>query len=379
MRKQLIFTAVLATLLLLATSALAQLLGANVRGVCKDDEGNPYVGAIVRFQDVDTGRKYELKTNSKGEYVQVAMSLAHYNVSLLVDGKEIFHINNVSLDANHDNVIDFDMAKERAAQGGGAAAAGGVPAGGGKPAAGGAQLSAADKEKNASIQAENVKIKAANDLIKQADAAAAANNLDQAIATITPATQQVPNQPLVWMKLSEYQMKANKWPDAVPSLEAGIKAAEGQPPDKQNPQMIAVLHDNYAKALEKTGKPADAVANYDQAAKIDPAHAGSYYFKAGAVCVNTGKTTDAVPYFDKAITADPTMADAYYWKGVALMGQAKTEGNKFVAPPGTAEAFNKYLELAPTGKNAEGAKAMLASIGADVQTGYKERSKSKPK
>ena len=41
-----------------------------------------------------------------------------------------------------------------------------------------------------------------------------------------------------------------------------------------------------------------------------------------------------------------------------------------VAPEGTAEAFNKYLELDPSGQYADGAKAMLASIGVSVETSY---------
>jgi hypothetical protein len=43
---------------------------------------------------------------------------------------------------------------------------------------------------------------------------------------------------------------------------------------------------------------------------------------------------------------------------------------KAIAPEGTAEAFQKYLELDPTGQFAEAAKGMLASIGATVQTGF---------
>jgi len=48
-----------------------------------------------------------------------------------------------------------------------------------------------------------------------------------------------------------------------------------------------------------------------------------------------------------------------------------------VAPPGTAEAFNKYLELQPSGKYADASKQMLAAIGASVDTSY-GKSKKKP-
>ena len=58
------------------------------------------------------------------------------------------------------------------------------------------------------------------------------------------------------------------------------------------------------------------------------------------------KCDDAIAAFDKCIAADPTKADAYYQKGVNLIGKATLQGDKMVAPPGTAEAFQKYLELA---------------------------------
>ena len=43
---------------------------------------------------------------------------------------------------------------------------------------------------------------------------------------------------------------------------------------------------------------------------------------------------------------------------------------KMIAPEGTAEAFQKYLELQPTGQHAEEAKAMLQGLGSTVETSY---------
>ena len=53
------------------------------------------------------------------------------------------------------------------------------------------------------------------------------------------------------------------------------------------------------------------------------------------------------------------------------MGKATTGSDgKMVPVPGTAEAFNKYLQLAPNGRDAETAKAMLDQIGAKVETNF---------
>jgi hypothetical protein len=39
----------------------------SIRGLCTDIDGKPITGAVVHMSDVDTGRKYDLKTNGKGE------------------------------------------------------------------------------------------------------------------------------------------------------------------------------------------------------------------------------------------------------------------------------------------------------------------------
>jgi hypothetical protein len=99
----------------------------------------------------------------------------------------------------------------------------------------------------------------------------------------------------------------------------------------------------------------------------------------GAVLTNAGKADLAIDAFDKSIAADPTRAEAYYQKGVNLLGKATLQGDKMVAAPGTAEAFQKYLELVPTGGHSEEAKAMLASIGSSVETGFGTKKKTPPK
>jgi nucleoid-associated protein YgaU len=54
-----------------------------------------------------------------------------------------------------------------------------------------------------------------------------------------------------------------------------------------------------------------------------------------------------------------------------LVGKATTTPDgKIVPPAGTEEAFQKYLALQPNGPNADGAKAMLASMGSSIQTNF---------
>jgi len=54
-----------------------------------------------------------------------------------------------------------------------------------------------------------------------------------------------------------------------------------------------------------------------------------------------------------------------------MYGDGKLDSaGKYTVPPGTAEALNKYLELAPDGAHAADVKAMLEAIGAKIETSF---------
>jgi tetratricopeptide (TPR) repeat protein len=123
--------------------------------------------------------------------------------------------------------------------------------------------------------------------------------------------------------------------------------------------------------LANQKKIAEAQAELTKAAQLDPTQAGKYYYNLGAVLTNTGQNEAAAEAFKKAIEADPNYADAYLQYGIALMGKATVDSSgKMVPVPGTGEAFQKYLELKPDGKDAETAKAMLQSLGMTVETEF---------
>jgi tetratricopeptide (TPR) repeat protein len=358
--------------------ALAQSTG-SVKGACKDMDGKPITGAVVEFLSQENGRKYQLKTNGKGEYFSLGIEPGKYNVTLTKDGKTLDSVKGFPIQLD-ENSLDFDLKKSQAQS---AAQSGISPE----------QLKAM-QEAQAKQAKEVTTVKALNEKLAAANQASAAGDFDTAIAQLNDATQMDPSRDLLWFKLGDvyrssgakqtdpaektkrYESAVTDYQKAIDMKQKAIDAnATKNPADAQS---LAAYYNNLAEAESKSGKTDDAVKAYNQAATLNPTGAAQYYFNMGAVLTNTGKVDDAVVAFDKAIAADPNKAEAYYWKGVNMMGKATLKGDKMIAPDGTAEAFNKYLELQPTGQFADPAKQMLASIGASVETQFGTKSKKAP-
>ena len=351
----------------------------TVKGSCKDAQGNPMADAIVVYSNLDNGQKYTLKANKKGEYFSLGVSPGKYNVILYKNaddqkaGKETFHQNGFPVQLD-ENTLDFDLKKEQENQ---AKGVGLSPE----------QLKAM-QEQQAKQQKEQNTVKSLNDKLNAAKTAADAGDYDTAIAALTDANQMDPSRDLIWFKLADYyRMSALKQTDpaekqkrlgsAIDDYQKAVQLKQATPDkdaDKQA-KTLAAYYNNLAEAYAKSNKVDDAVKTYALAAQTDPSSAGQYYFNTGAVLTNAGKVDDAIVAFDKVIAADPNKADAYYWKGVNMIGKATLQGDKMVAPAGTAECFQKYLELQPTGNFAQASKDMLASIGANVETSFGNKKK----
>ena len=252
------------------------------------------------------------------------------------------------------------------------------------------------KKKNAAAQAANAKISNLNNLLKQARADIASAKYDDAIKAMTDATAAKPDESILWDTLGDAQLGAA---NAAAKAAHDAKTTDASVPDKYaaaatsyqkaitlnaalakpNPEVAAAANNQLGQVLGKTGKTKEAAAAYDVAAKADPAKAGMYYFNEAATLFNANDMEGAAAAADKAIAADPTKVDAYYIKGQSLIQKATVDPktNKIVAPPDCVAAYQKYLELAPTGSHAEEIKGILQSIGESVETKYKAPSKKR--
>lgn len=350
------------TLLLLAALATAQMFFGTFRGKATNTDGKPIVGATIHILDPETGRKYDVKTDKNGEYTISSVTSGTYDVSLIVNGQTLRTSGKQRPDMNNPVIINFDLREQ-----------------GAMTAEQKQKLSAAQKQ-NTEIMKENEKRKMANGLLQKIEAEMATNppQVDAALADAQQVTELVPDVYIGWATLGEVATAAKKPDLAIPACQKAIELLQAEPdPTGKNKGDLASLHNNLGQAYVRSGKVPEAMAEYAAAAQINPPGAAQYYFNLGAVLTNTGKVDDANTAFDKAIAADPSYVEAWYQKGINLLGKGTLDAKtgKPTYPPEAAQALQKYLELAPNGRNAEAAKAVLADMGQEVQTTYKQKKK----
>jgi len=359
-----------------AYSALAQT--ATLEGNVKGEDGKPLQGAIIKIVRTDIKGNYQVKTDKKGHYLHAGLPYGMYDITVAVNGQDKDGAKGVRLPLPMDMPVDFDLAKAAAA-----AASAGAPgqqaaanqdATRGLTAAQKAEQEKALKEREEAMK----KNKELNDAFNAGIAAAQAKQWDQAIASFNKASELDPKQHVVWAQLAEAETnlaEAKKGPDAdaemQKALDAYQKAIELKPDDPG-------YHNNYALALARAKKYPEAEAELNKASTLDPPNTGRYYYNLGALLVNAGQNEPAGDAFKKAIAADPNYADAQYQYGVYLLSKATIAKDGKVTPvPGTEDAFQKYLQLKPDGPFADSAKSMLATLGATVDTSYKNPKETK--
>jgi len=369
---------------LFALTSFAQI--SAMEGDVKGEDGQPAVKAVIKIIRTDIKGNYKVETNKKGHYFYNGLPLGTYDVTVEINGKEMDGVKNVRTRLGDPVPINFDLQKLAVARTAKQAQAAAAGAAAGAAGAAGAPLSKEQERGMSKEEKEKYdkalkdresamkKNKELNDAFNAGMTASQAKDYDTAITEFNKAAEMDPKQVSVWSNLAAaYVDGAAKKTGAefdaqmAKGLDAFQKAIELAPQD-------AGLHNNYALALSKAKKMPEMQAELEKAAQIDPTHAGQFYYNLGASLVNSGpaQAEAAGAAFKKAIELDPNHADSYYQYGLYLVGKASYSADgKVTPPPGTVDAFQKYLAIAPTGQFAQQAKEMLTTLDAKVDTSYK--------
>ena len=329
---------------------------ASIHGHAQDPANAPMANAQVVLTTDGKTPLYTFTADANGDYKGANIKPGTYYVTLYSQpGKPVDRFDNVKFTAGADTLQDFDLSRKEYVDK--------LPP---------EQRKALEeaKAKNAEINKENANVGKLNELLKSARADNAAKKYDDAATAMTQATAMKPDAAVLWLELGVAQTGQKKYDDALTSLKKALDLDTNS--KKPNPDVEAADNNALGEVYANTNKIPDATAAYDNAAKLQPANAGMFYTNETIVLSRAGQPDATIAAADKAIAADPTKAIAYYLKGQALISKATVDPKtqKIVAPPGTAEAYNKYLELAPNGPMAPEAKAVLTEIGEKINNKY---------
>jgi tetratricopeptide (TPR) repeat protein len=371
-----------AGLLYFSVASFAQITA--IEGTVKAADGTPVKDALILIDRTDIKGHYKVKSDKKGHYIYNGLPMGTYDISVQIDNQEKDRVKNVKTSPGDPTPVNFDMkqaAQTNAAQQ--AAMQKAVETGQvskdlerGMTAEQKKQLEESMKKQEAAMK----KNAALNEAFGNGKTALDNKQYDVAVENLAKASEIDPNQLAVWSNLAAaYQGLASTktGPDFDTNmqkcLDAYTKALALKPDD-------AGVHNNYALALAKAKKFPEAQAELENAARLDPSQAGKYYYNLGALEVNGNQSDAAGEAFKKAIAATPPYPDAFYQYGVILVAQAKIAADGKITPvPGTVEAFQKYLEIAPNGPWAQASKDMLTTLGGSISTSYQNPSAPKKK
>src|SRR5262245_16666932 len=342
---------------LASRSALAQT--GSIEGEVRDAQGTPIVGALVKLDRKDIKQHFEVKTDKKGHYFHAGLPVALYKVSFNQNDKELFFFDNIKVPLGDTFKLDLNLKQEME-----------------KSQSQPRQLTKEELEAKAKIDEANKKQDTMKAHFDRGRELYASKQYDQALEQFQRAAELDPSQHVIYANLAESYKNLRKYDEAITNYNKALEILSQNP--KADPQTIASYHMNMGIIHGMAGKPEEASAEMKKCAELNPTNASQAYYNLGAILVNSGKSAEAVEAFKKSAEANPKNADAQYQLGISLTGMASvTPDGKTIPAPGTIEAFQKYLELAPDGKYAAQAKGMIEALSASVETKFKAE-KEKP-
>lgn len=294
--------AVLAALALVVASASAQ--STMIRGKVVDTEGKPVPNAqIVVESRGGSGRKFQSKSDRRGEFVQLLTESGEFSVTVSAE-KMGTQSAPVRVRLGQAAEITITMG------------------------AGGADPKAAPGFK----------------AFEEGVAASQAGDYDTAIARFTAAAGEKPDCHDCYYNIgvSYSQKKDEKQAEA-----AWKQALEIKPDYAEAAGALATLYNNQKRFDEAAAMSAKAAAGGGSSS------ADSIY-NQGIILWNQGKIAEAKVKFEETIAANANHADAHYQLGMAQLNEGKL--------PEAVGSFETYLKLAPSGQFAAQAKAMVAQL-----------------
>ena len=367
---------VAALLCLLAPRAGAQT--GSISGTILDVNGKPWAEVVIRAVS-DQGAKQETKTDSGGKFSLPNLRSGIYSVFIVFpppNDKQAPFEAKTRVQSGEDAKVDLNFKDIVSKQGAEAQE----------------QVKKAEEAKN-KLEGLKAHFTAGNALIDQEKQAkidlqkAPADQRDalkqklnelseQAVKEFQEASKNLvekdPNAHLVWFKLGEAYDTAGRNDEAVQVYQQAIAAKSDVPG----------YYNNLGNVLARAGKIEEAKAAYTKNAELDPPNAATAWRNFGISLYNANRLGDAVEPFKKSAELDPKNAQTWYLLGASLVYKMTTKkvGDKEEVQfaPGTIEAYQKAVELDPSGTWGQQAKQGLEQLqlmapGIDTKVNVKKK------
>lgn len=355
-------------LLMMAPAAMAQT--GRLRGTVIGGDGEPLQDAVIEIRGLNSDQVRETKTGRNGTFLHAGIPTGEYTLTCVVDGEMMGQISGIRVRYQEDSDVVFDLQNVkkyedalRALQTTGEVTE--------------AELEGLTEEQKRTIRAqmesmsgELAERKELNDAFNNAMQAKKAEQWDTAVENFQKALELDPENEVIIGNLADTYLQkaqATRGEDRQAALAGCFPIYE---------QMLTLKPDdgvtlnNYALALYMAGRIEEGQATLEKAIQLDPGQAGMYYYNLGAslLQLNMANQNAACDAFKSAMDVG-SYAPAFFQYGNCLMNQMTLDENgNIVAAPGTKEAFEKYLEMDPSGPHAADAQQMLQVLGTSVQT-----------
>ena len=336
-----------------------------------------------------TADKGTFTVDANGDYkgdIPAGNYIIIYRSEGMAADKQADRQDNVNIPADQDTAVDFDMSRQ--------AYIDTLPPEEKKQLEEIRQKNAAALKANEVIKSLNNDLKTVTQDVHDADAAmatstqqlgASASKTDIAAkaadiktakyteieSLMTKDTAAKPDASVLWAQLGLAQNGLKKYDDALVSYKKALDMDAAS--KKPNPAIQGMANAGMGEAYARQGKVTEANAAYDAAAKANPPQAGFYLRNEAVIFFQTGNADAQVAAANEAIAASPNDALLYYLKGQGLVSKATIDPKtqRIVLPDGCADAYQKYLELAPDGPYAADAKGILDQAGQKISSSYK--------
>ena len=303
-------------MIMLAMPALAQTGG--MRGKVVDAAGKPVEGATVLIEAKGVTRKLTVKTNKKGEFIQIGLYPGEYKVTAEKEGK-VAVADNFRVGLGDPSVLDL-------------------------------QLSAGVAANSAEQQKRMSELQAAFDA---GVAASKAQNFDEAIASFQKAAAAAPNCHDCYYNIGYAYFQKKDYANAEAAYK---KATEVKPDYVEAWSALANVYNMQSKldeALAASNKAAELSSGGPAGAAGGGGNAPALY-NQGVILWNQQKYAEAKDKFEAATKADPKHGEAHYRLGMSYVNL----GDMAKA----VTAFENYLAADPSGPHAEEVKQFISAM-----------------